>query len=315
MSNNPLLFLKEQLNQIITFIPSHSEIAYLDYPVYANIGDILIMKGTERFFTDNKLNVTFRSSNVGFNYKRKFSRNTILVLQGGGNFGDLYPEFQNFRESIIQKYKNNRIIILPQTIFFKKQANLERAAAVCSQHPDLHIFLRDKHSMQFSKESIHPNSYLLPDMSHALYPITSNRPNGINWLYLLRTDNERCNEANCHPQEGDLTTDWFQILSLWEKIKVFTIIGFHLLNKTGNILPAQSLWYRLTDELIEKVIALFLKHSTIVTSRLHGHILACLLEMPNILLDNSYAKNKWYYDTWTLKVSYSSFNNNPIKPD
>ncbi len=38
---------------------------------------------------------------------------------------------------------------------------------------------------------------------------------------------------------------------------------------------------------------------TVVTDRLHGHILAFLLGVPHVLLNNSYGKNRDFYETWT----------------
>ena len=40
------------------------------------------------------------------------------------------------------------------------------------------------------------------------------------------------------------------------------------------------------------------KYDIIIASRLHGAILALLLNIPTIIVDNSYGKNKTYYSTW-----------------
>jgi exopolysaccharide biosynthesis predicted pyruvyltransferase EpsI len=39
-----------------------------------------------------------------------------ILLHGGGNFGDVWPGFQRFREQVIRESPNRRIIQLPQTI-------------------------------------------------------------------------------------------------------------------------------------------------------------------------------------------------------
>jgi pyruvyl transferase EpsO len=57
MSDHTMESLTKELNTILDVVPSGSRIAFLDYPVYANIGDILVMKGTERFFQTNKMNI------------------------------------------------------------------------------------------------------------------------------------------------------------------------------------------------------------------------------------------------------------------
>ena len=39
---------------------------------------------------------------------------------------------------------------------------------------------------------------------------------------------------------------------------------------------------------------------------MHGHILACLVDVPNIVIDNSYGKNSGYYKQWTSRVASAS---------
>jgi pyruvyl transferase EpsO len=39
----------------------------------------------------------------------------------------------------------------------------------------------------------------------------------------------------------------------------------------------------------------------VVTDRLHGHILAMLMDMPTLVLDNSYGKNSRYAAVWTAR--------------
>jgi pyruvyl transferase EpsO len=37
----------------------------------------------------------------------------------------------------------------------------------------------------------------------------------------------------------------------------------------------------------------------VITDRLHAHILSLLLDKPHVLVDNSYGKNRTFYETWT----------------
>lgn len=303
--------LKRKLNQILNIINNGAKIAYLDYPVYSNIGDILIMKGTERFFREHNITVNYRYSHVDYSPKIKFPSDTILVFQGGGNFGDLYPEFQKFREYFIEKYKKNKIIILPQTIYYHDPEDLERSSNILSKHPDLHIFVRDKRSFKIAQTYFSDYVYLAPDMAHALWPIHVAPNQCSKRLYLLRTDKERSYEKNISIDESGYITDWSGMLPLWDKLLIWTLIIFHVINKSGQFLPAYKLWAHLTDNLIEKIIKIFSNYSYIVSSRLHGHILACSMNLPNTVLDNSYGKNSSYYNTWTYRVPFSTFQRNP----
>ncbi|MFX0094421.1 MAG: polysaccharide pyruvyl transferase family protein, partial [Candidatus Hodarchaeota archaeon] len=130
MQNHPMTLLKQEFNQLVNIIPKNSKIAYLEYPIHTNIGDILIMKGTERFFAENKINVICRHSLLDFSPKITFPLDTILVFQGGGNLGDLWYSVQKFRENCIKRYTQHRIIILPQTVYFENSNNLENTSKI-----------------------------------------------------------------------------------------------------------------------------------------------------------------------------------------
>jgi pyruvyl transferase EpsO len=45
----------------------------------------------------------------------------------------------------------------------------------------------------------------------------------------------------------------------------------------------------------------------VLTDRLHGHILCMLLGIPHILLDNSYGKNRGFFEQWTRESDLVRF--------
>ena len=52
-----MLILKEKLQFINDLIIDKSDVVYFEYPIYLNVGDLLIYHGTEKFFTDNGINI------------------------------------------------------------------------------------------------------------------------------------------------------------------------------------------------------------------------------------------------------------------
>ena len=92
------LSLQEKFSDSLNrFAPPGSEIIYLEYPVYSNIGDLLICLGTELWFRRSGITVLGRWNIFNFTFP-KISDTVILLCQGGGNFGDMYPQ-QAFREA------------------------------------------------------------------------------------------------------------------------------------------------------------------------------------------------------------------------
>ncbi|MEY8744162.1 polysaccharide pyruvyl transferase family protein [Paenibacillus tundrae] len=298
---HPMEELKRHLRQILDVIPPHTEIYYLDYPVHSNGGDLLIMKGTEAFFQDNQINVRARYSVLDCPLSLKVPQNITIVLHGGGNFGDLYPAHQKLRERIIAQHPNHRIVILPQTMFYKSDIELKKTAQVFNRHKDVHFFVRDTLSYEIaSKEFQQTNVYLSPDMAHQLWPLKSKRQPNADILYFFRKDIEKTQNQVKYESASEANAvfkDWETLYNRVDR-KIIRMITSRLKSGRGSNF-ARWLWYKYSDRMVHTAIKEFNKYKTIKTSRLHGHILACLLDQSNILLDNSYGKNSNYYNAWT----------------
>lgn len=305
--------IKSKLQQIANLIPKNAPVYYIDYPVYSNGGDLLIMKGTEAFFRNYSVNVKKRYSAINYpSSKLNVPAKTVFLLQGGGNFGDLYPQHQNLREKIIKEYRNHRIIIMPQSLFFSSQEELNKSGEVFNSHNDLHLFVRDKNSYNIAVSNF-PNChvYLSPDMAHELWPIHPTHEPTKEILNFLRVDIEKTREQIEHEKKanGDYR-DWNNTFSTLE---LFIIKLFAKLLKLK--LPVVRFWYKYSDYLVSKSIKQFSNYKIIKTSRLHGHILSCLMGKDNELLDNSYGKNSSYYYQWTLNLDTCKLITSAVNPD
>lgn len=299
---HPMDVLKNQLRKILRVIPPGSSIYYVDYPVHSNGGDLLIMKGTEAFFKDYDIIVQARYSVLDFPDNLNIPTDQIIVLHGGGNFGDLYPAHQKLREKIITDYPHHRVVILPQTIFYIEESEFDRTAQIFNQHRDVHLYVRDTLSYNMALEKFNTcNVYLSPDMAHQLWPIMPTSDPVKELLYFFRTDIEKTKEQ----EELELSgrgdyLDWISLYNRVEKKTISMIVN--RMRKGGGPLPMQVIWSKYTDYLVDKAVKRFSGYQHVQTSRLHGHILSCLLDKPNILLDNSYGKNSNYYNTWTSGI-------------
>lgn len=307
MSNlsHPMQQIKDLLKGILNVIPKKSNVIYLDYPVYENIGDILIMKGTEKFFKDNDINVISRYSFINFPNKLKIPKDTIIVFQGGGNFGDLYFGPQQLREKVIEHFPNNKVVILPQTVYFNELSNEINTFNILRKHNNLYFFVRDKRSFDIVKKYIN-NVELMPDMAHQLWPIKPLISSTKDILLHIRTDNEK-NDRSLKGFEKCDQIDWPTLINKKDMKRILLYVKLHKISKYigfGNFLNKS--WQNYTDLLVNKAVSVYSNYDKIVTSRLHGHILACLLDKRNVVLDNSYGKNNGYYYEWTCTLPNAS---------
>lgn len=293
--------LKQRLLGLLEVLPVNRPLVYLDYPVHLNFGDLLIMRGTERFYAEHGHRVLLRSAYMNFldRARSRISSQTILVMHGGGNFGDLYPVHQDFREEIVRRFPDNRIVILPQSVHFSSAAELERSAQVFRQHQDLVLCVRDHDSLAHVRARFTHNCVLMPDMAHQLWRGYQPHPARVDrTLRLLRLDGE----ASEHPGQAEMqqqAMDWLDFNPRWSCWIFGRILELHTLEgKYGYELGSRALWYRYCELLHRYMESRFREYTDIVTSRLHGMIFGLLLGKRVRYLDNSYGKLSGYARTW-----------------
>jgi pyruvyl transferase EpsO len=300
--------LKQRLYEVKEIIGPYESMAYLDYPIHLNTGDLLIMKGTEAFFSHFGMKPAVRKSVAAQARTDGFvhgvsEKSTTIVFHGGGNLGDLYPLHNNFRNLVINRYPDNKIVILPQTLHFSSKEKLKGTAAIYRQHPNIHLCVRDHASLKIASEYLSDHVYLVPDMAHFLWPLASgSNTNGhLDTLFLIRGDKESAGIPNDFSGAHPAFRDWNDLRSARDVLVEGLCKKMCALDRTAGtrIFPVTEIWYSFVDRFIARQSLEFLQYRKIVTSRLHGHIFATLLGIPNVLIDNSYGKNKTYFDAWT----------------
>lgn len=278
-------------------------IHYVDLPIYGNIGDLLIMLGALHFFDKHHINVAARAA--FFNYDPRFAKgDRVIVFQGGGNFGDLYNGPQQIREKVVSSARDTRIIILPQTIHFRSHENASKCFKIFKSHPDVHIFVRDLSSFEYAK-NMSEHVYLAPDMAHQLWGCApfSRATNDLarDPLWLIRTDGESKRPEIINSVD---VADWPDLVGQTRTFVIrlfcYLVRQMHLVGINRPFLHAEmSAWVWYANRLALEAVSLLEGRKEVVTDRLHGHILSCLLSVPNRVIDNDYGKNSSYLDVWT----------------
>jgi pyruvyl transferase EpsO len=293
--------LKLRLVGLLKLLPPDRPLVYLDYPVHLNFGDLLIMRGTEQFFADHGYTVVERAAYMNFleRSRSRISHETTIVMHGGGNFGDLYTVHQNFREEVVRRFPDNRIVILPQSVYFSSPPARDRSARIFRQHRDLIMCVRDYASLDQVHARFTDNTVLMPDMAHQLWRGHQLRHTASGrTLRLLRTDVEAVEHQHQAVAE-QRSLDWLDFHRRWSCRIFGRILWLHAMEgKLDRKLGAHALWHRYCDLLHRHMESRFLEYDEIITSRLHGMIFALLLEKRVRYLDNLYGKLNGYASTW-----------------
>jgi pyruvyl transferase EpsO len=264
-----------------------STYALVDFPDHANVGDSAIWLGEARMLrTVTGREPEYVSTWADFDEAafRRACPDGVLFLHGGGNLGDIWPHHQAFRESILRTIRDRPIVQLPQSIHFRHAGRIAPFAAIVADHPDFHLYVRDRQSRDFAARHLPCATDLAPDSAFALGPQSRSAPD-CDVMMLMRTDEER------RPEDRSALTDMPGAVSLdW--------LNDETLPDTTGHTKAQA-YDGIATARLKRGLRLLSRGRTIVTDRLHAHILAILLDIPHVALDNDYGKISAYIDCWT----------------
>lgn len=313
-ANTLIASLRNQIADVLRpVLPPFDRVALLDFPNYRNVGDSAIWAGEMACLGSLGCRIVYRCDVQGYSrdaLAKRIGKGTIL-LSGGGNLGDLYSLHQTFREIVIAAFPDNPIIQLPQTIYFQDPANLDRARRIFNAHPNLTLLARDHQSLDIARNDFRATSLLCPDMALCLGPLSRPGSPVVDVVCLLRTDVESAASQPPAEARGIETTDW-----LAEPPTVLTrthdFLHSQLALYPRRLAPLRRLFEATYTPVARQRLArgcrLLARGRVVVTDRLHGHILALLLGLPHVLLDNSYGKLDTFVQSWTTdcELTYRS---------
>lgn len=298
--------LREKIQNALTPLINH-DFVYLDLPYHGNIGDTLIWEGTRDFLKTLPYKCLYYSNKDSFRF-RVLPKDVVILLHGGGNFGDLYRLHSEFRKKIIGLYPENQIIILPQTVYYENMDLLDEDVAFYDKHSNVTICARDQYSYEFLSQHFRNTILLVPDMAFFLdlskykIPVEESRV-----LYLKRTDKELATDYDANIPKNAETHDWptyekhFKEFDRIERFayrvcRVMKMIGFPEKMQIRIEDWKRNYYYR--RSYVQLGVSFLASYHTIYTTRLHVLILGVLLNKKIYLINNSSGKVVNFYNTW-----------------
>ena len=260
---------------------------------YNNLGDVAITYAQKIFLQDvfkNKEIIeipVMDTVKFFFDMKKKVTSNTIITIIGGGNTGDRYELIERYRRFIIRNFKNNKIIIFPQTIDFSDtkygQYSLKRSIIDYSKNSNMIICARESKSEELYKELFSNRVILIPDIVFSLKYKNHLKRNGM--ALMLRNDGEKSLE------DEDKMKLIKEISELYGDVLISDtcIENFQAENK-------YKLLFDKVDEIASKKI--------VITDRLHGMIFCYITKTPCIVMPNSNHNILMTYENWLGDCNY-----------
>lgn len=279
----------------------------LDYPLHYNAGDAAIWLGQQATLRCLGVDIRSVSTHVTYDARRLTGRAPIVIL-GGGNFGGLYPTRHAMKLQVLSDFPDRPIIQLPQSIEYPDERSRDELRHAIDAHPNFTLLVRDRRSFEIAQHDFDCRTVLCPDIAFGLPALQRAAPMA-GLAALVRTDKE---SSNAPPIASDVQFDWLAARPT-ERVW-WTRAGFSIGNRVErrrHVAPPDRWFTKFGDffaqENLRRGIRLLSQGEYLVTDRLHGHVLACLAGIPNVVVADKYGKIEALWSTWTHQFPDARF--------
>ncbi len=299
--------LKYQIREALREVVQDSVVGFVDHPLSMNSGDAAIYAGTQICLKEAGLRQAYVSHLGMYDreaLKKALPKDGTILIQGGGNWGDLWPSHQELRYRLLLDFPHNPIVQLPQSIYFSNAAERRRSARAVGRHPNVTLMVRDQRSLSIATDLYGDSAtvILVPDMAFGLGPIKLDvAPHGIECI--IRSDHESVRRQWPASSPEVRVRDWHR--------SFLTRVDLRLLRKSVVGLRAGSdridpgyfsgngAYALFAKQALQPALIQVARAEVVVTDRLHGHILSTLLGRPHVVVSEKSDKIEALVKTWT----------------
>lgn len=270
-------FSRDVFEDLYVDMPKGKKIFLLMQPEYGNVGDQAIAYATEEYFKDYfpEYSLVRVTENNTFRHMKTLQRicapEDLVVLQGGGNMGSLYPQIEHLRRFCIKCFPNNLIISMPTTATYRAnrrgRRELSKSKKTFNTHKNLMLLAREQFTFEFMKKYFNAKCMVVPDIVFYL-------ANKINPISAERICNMLC-----------IRKEMESVLSIYER----NMLIRNILERFPDTLIYDTEIKRTVDPDIRdlEVVSMlnqFNRSKIVVTDRMHGMIFASITGTPCVVL-------------------------------
>lgn len=297
-------------------------VALLDVPNQRNVGDAMILAGELAYLRALGARVAYAADMRAFDPRalRRAMPRGVVLLHGGGNLGDVWPGHQRHREEAIAALHDYRVVQLPQSVFFREPEAAARFAEVARAHPDLHLLLRDTATQQRVDDQLPGlRASFCHDMALGFSPAPAPPPDrrGTATLVLARRDHEQSVDlaalTTAALDHEPVVEDWAprgRRAVAWRAARAAAQALLAAQRASGLAALPRLRWpvvRGISTVSVAGGVDLLGDARLVVTDRLHAHVLAGLLGVDHVVMDNSYGKVGAIYRDYTHGFSTARF--------
>ena len=284
--------MQDRIREAVPLPERRGNFALLDFPDIRNVGDSAIWLGERAFFEAQDAGRPAYVSAM-----RDLDADALeravpagpIYLHGGGNFGDIWPGHQRFRERVLRQFAHRQIVQLPQSLHFTQPETIAASARAIAEHGNFILLVRDRPSYEFAQEHFACDTRLCPDMAFAIGPVAAPRRPLVGALAMLRQDKEGVERDLSHRADDILFDDWIDEPAV--PVRIAKTIGALRGAMSGNAnLMRLEKYDAAARQRFARGVYQLSRARSVVTDRLHVHIVSLLLGREHGVLDNSYGK-------------------------
>lgn len=310
MVNQINYFFSFRYNSKFKKYKDKKKIIHMLTPLHGNMGDQAIVYATNKFlkenFQDYKIIEVYKKDIYKYAkaLKKILNYNDFIVLIGGGNMGNLWITEEIDRRFVINTFKDNKIISMPQTISFTDNKDgkkeFEITKKVYNAHNNLTLIAREEKSYKIMRDNFIKNKVILnPDTVlylNKMYQFNDGNRNKI--MTCLRSDKESV--------LGNRKAEFVEALNnnYNEVFNYDTVID-------------KTITKDIREKELKNMFDKFLNSKIVITDRLHGMVFCVITKTPCIVTKSLDHKVTGTYE-WIKGLNYiklvDDLNFETIKP-
>lgn len=297
-----------------------ADVALLDVPSQRNVGDALIFLGELNYLRKLGARVRYVADmwSLDPSTLRKKMPSGVILLHGGGNLGDIWLGHEEYRERVVTEFSEYRVVQLPQSISFNSKEREASANHILGKHGNFTVLVRDRDSLDRLERGLPSLSgRYCWDLALGSKLPEHGTPAAHPAVAIARTDAEASSGLSAIdgsswlPGIPTLLRDWPELAEAdrtWSRARRSSIVysGFsRAFAASGLSVPgrlqraAQTALLRVNTSAVAVGTHFVGSGKIAIVDRLHAHVLACMLGVPHVLLDNSYGKLSAPYREYT----------------
>ena len=272
-------FMRSESKRLLSLSEADKRLFYLGITAHVNLGDLgqhyCILKWIKENYPDYSL-VQFEADPVVYKkydfiqrLRAIYRPQDIILFQSGYTTQDLGGYHNLMHEMVVEAMPNARILMFPQTVFFRKEVNKQHTSNILNSAKKMLFLARDLISYETAKQ-------MMPDVKVLAYPdiVTT-------LIGTLSFNNERNGVCLCTRNDGEKLYSEEEIDELK---KTFIKNGVQVMQKDTQ---AKATILQIRSDLqhhIEAEIESYSHFKVTITDRYHGTIFSLCAGTPVIII-------------------------------